>query len=90
MWIKSVSESLIATFLTEGISNCFSPQTPVIFSWDFGTREMLLTAMRPEERELADFDRKKCEIKDHHKTVILNFEVVIPLRAYSCLVKNKI
>ena len=44
------------TFLTEGISNCFIPQTPVIFAWYFVTRMMLLTARRPHERELADSD----------------------------------
>ena len=60
--IKSVTESLIATFLNEGISNCFSPQTPVIFAWYFFTRVMLLTARRPHGRELADSDQKNCEI----------------------------
>ena len=54
--IKSVTESLIATFPNEGISNCFSPQTPVIFAWYFVTRVMLLTARRPHGRELADSD----------------------------------
>ena len=60
--IKSVTESLIASFLNEGISNCFSPQTPVIFAWYFVTRVMLLTARRPHGRELADSDQKNCEI----------------------------
>ena len=60
--IKSVTESLIATFLNEGISNCFSPPTPVIFAWYFVTRVMLLTARRPHGRELADSDQKNCEI----------------------------
>ena len=60
--IKSVTESLIATFLNEGISNCFSPPTPVIFAWYFVTRVMLLTARRPYGRELAESDQKNCEI----------------------------
>ena len=45
--IKSVSESF----------KCFSPQTPVIFAGDFGTREMLLTATRPQG-ERIDFISK--------------------------------
>ena len=50
-WIKSVSESV----------NFFSPQTPVIFAGDFGTREMLLllTATRPQG-ERIDFISKNC------------------------------
>ena len=47
--IKSVSESF----------KCFSPQTPVIFAGDFGTREMLLTATRPQG-ERIDFISKNC------------------------------
>ena len=54
--IKSVSESLIATFFNEGISNCFSPQTPIIFAGYFVTRVRLLTARRQHGRELADSD----------------------------------
>ena len=45
--IKSVSESF----------KCFSPQTPVIFAGDFSTREMLLTATRPQG-ERIDFISK--------------------------------
>ena len=45
--IKSVSESF----------KCFSPQTPLIFAGDFGTREMLLTATRPQG-ERIDFISK--------------------------------
>ena len=45
--IKSVSESF----------KCFSPQTPVIFAGDFGTREVLLTATRPQG-ERIDFISK--------------------------------
>ena len=54
--IKGVTESLIATFLTEGISNCFSPQTAIIFAWYFVTRVMLLTARFSHRRELVDSD----------------------------------
>ena len=36
---------------------CFSPQTPLIFAGDFSTREMLLTATRPQG-ERFDFISK--------------------------------
>ena len=81
-WIKSVSESV----------NFFSPQTPVIFAGDFGTREMLLllTATRPQG-ERIDFISKNCSSE---MPIFLVTERIFRRagysnsRAYSCLVNN--
>ena len=64
--IKSVSESF----------KCFSPQTPVIFAGDFGTREMLLTATRPQG-ERIDFISKNCTSE---MPFFLLIEIIVKLR----------